>query len=115
MYSFLSLENGLPDVGNDNESADIIIMSWSPHINTSFQSGIIVLCAVLSPIAPVVVGLRLWSRSILRSHLLWGDILIVLSCVCLNKRRAWNSICGAGIANWEAGDSFRSMATHHFL
>lgn len=62
-------------------------MSWSPHINSSFQAGIIVLCAVLSPIVPVVVGLRLWSRKIIRSRLLWGDIFIVLSCVSLTQRR----------------------------
>lgn len=60
-------------------------MAWSPYVNSSFQVGIIILCAVLSPIAPLLVGLRLWSRTILRSRLLWGDILIIIAsvrCIC---------------------------------
>lgn len=56
-------------------------MAWIPYVNSSFQVVIIVLCAVLSPIAPLLVGLRLWSRRILRTHRSWGDILIIIASV----------------------------------
>lgn len=64
-------------------------MAWEPHINSSFQVGIVVLCAVLAPIAPVLVGLRLWSKSILRSRLKGGDYLIIFSCVCIEERSSF--------------------------
>ncbi|KAL2278752.1 hypothetical protein FJTKL_14203 [Diaporthe vaccinii] len=81
-------------------------MAWEPHINSSFQVGIVVLCAILAPIAPVLVGLRLWSKSILRSRLKWGDYLIILSCITLLG--VWLPIillfAGGGGANWELKD-----------
>ncbi|POS68846.1 hypothetical protein DHEL01_v212760 [Diaporthe helianthi] len=68
-------------------------MAWEPHINSSFQVGIIILCVVLAPVAPILVGLRLWSKSILRSCLKWGDYLVIGSCYSQVE-----------LANWELKD-----------
>lgn len=89
-------------------------MAWSQYVNSSFQVGIIVLCAVLSPIAPLLVGLRLWSRTILRSHLSWGDVLIIIACVWCNSCD-WLLSGDSMRADVVAVDSTWGMASHHRL
>lgn len=101
-------------------------MNLSPYINSWFQVGFLTLCAVFSLIVPVVIGLRLWTRDILRSRLLWGDILIILSSVCTIPVLRYTITIDTHIyiyirkkkekqSNFMAVDPHQRMATNHYL